>query len=99
MRYHNDVDTKSHCGGSVTSGKELFNTDYWCVYCGAKWSENEPTRDPRIEAERFAQVSDAIHRYLDLYDLSPTEEDSTYGKIIDAFIGYTDGFPFRKDYI
>lgn len=38
MALHRDVDASSSCGGRVTSGKDLFNTDYWCVYCGAKWS-------------------------------------------------------------
>jgi len=39
MRLHRDVDPESRCGGQVADGEELFGTDYWCVYCGAKWSE------------------------------------------------------------
>lgn len=39
MRLHRDVDAESSCGGQVADGRELFGTDYWCVYCGAKWSE------------------------------------------------------------
>lgn len=39
MRLHKDVDTDSRCGGQVADGRELFGTDHWCVYCGAKWSD------------------------------------------------------------
>lgn len=39
MRLHRDVDPESHCGGQVADGQELFRTDYWCVYCGAKWND------------------------------------------------------------
>lgn len=40
MRIHRDVDHRSHCGGQVASG-EMFGVDYWCVYCGAKWSDTD----------------------------------------------------------
>ena len=41
MTLHKDVDPQSSCGGQVASGKELFKTDFWCVYCGAKFDRNE----------------------------------------------------------
>ena len=34
--FHKDADPNSQCGGRIADGRELFNTDYWCVYCGAK---------------------------------------------------------------
>lgn len=37
MVLHRDVDPHSSCGGQVASGQVLFGTDYWCVYCGAKF--------------------------------------------------------------
>lgn len=39
MRLHCDVDPTSGCRGQVADGSDLFRTDYWCVYCGTKWSE------------------------------------------------------------
>lgn len=41
LRLHRDIDPESTCGGQVADGQDLFGTDYWCVYCGAKWSEGE----------------------------------------------------------
>lgn len=43
MTLHRDV-TDSQCGGQVTSGYVLFNTDWWCVYCGAKFNAPPPQR-------------------------------------------------------
>jgi hypothetical protein len=41
MRLHRDVDPRSTCGGQVADYSQeeykLMGTDYWCVYCGAKW--------------------------------------------------------------
>lgn len=37
MMLHKDVDHDSQCGGQVADGHKLFGTDYWCVYCGAKF--------------------------------------------------------------
>ena len=54
MRLHRDVDS-STCGGQVALG-DLFGTDYWCVYCGAKWSEdmNMETIDTAEQARQKA---------------------------------------------
>jgi hypothetical protein len=49
MKLHKDVDPQSDCGGQVASGRELFNTDYWCVYCGAKWSDQSTDDSYNIE--------------------------------------------------
>lgn len=38
MLLHRDVAPQSQCGGQVADGQELFGTDHWCVYCGAKWN-------------------------------------------------------------
>lgn len=40
MILHRDVQPGSTCGGQVASGKELFGTDYWCVYCGYKFNKD-----------------------------------------------------------
>ena len=37
---HKNVNPNSKCGGLVADGRELFGEDYWCVYCGAKWSND-----------------------------------------------------------
>lgn len=39
MILHKNVEPGSTCGGQVASGRDLFNTDHWCVYCGHKWSD------------------------------------------------------------
>lgn len=42
MTLHRDVTPFSNCGGQVASGTDLFGTDYWCVYCGAKFNKQNP---------------------------------------------------------
>lgn len=40
MTLHRDIDSQSECGGQVsTRAPEMFGTDYWCVYCGAKFDK------------------------------------------------------------
>lgn len=39
---HRDIRPQDNCGGQVAIGEgpqALFGTDYWCVYCGKKWSD------------------------------------------------------------
>ena len=39
---HRDVNPQSTCGGQVSlRAQEMFGEDYWCVYCGAKWSDQK----------------------------------------------------------
>lgn len=38
LALHRLNDPNSTCGGQVTTGRELFDTDFWCVYCGKKWN-------------------------------------------------------------
>lgn len=53
MILHRDLMDESTCGGQVADhsgdSHKLFGTDYWCVYCGQKWSKCptcERTFDP-----------------------------------------------------
>lgn len=57
MRLHTDVDTHSDCRGQVADG-DLFGTHYWCVYCGAKWSEDKHHKiDDAVAAITSAQAA------------------------------------------
>jgi len=50
VRLHKDVNPGSACGGQVADGA-LFGEDYWCVYCGAKWSDQTmDAEDDPVEA-------------------------------------------------